>query len=111
MILILSILVLASACGTKKKDISFTGLDPNRYYHVEIFKGDNLKLYGRWRYLYAKDGVNGTTLNPTYDYLEFIHIGIYSRLIDNQILDIGLSVLEEIVAFGTANRFRPIDPR
>ena len=99
-------LIILSSCK-KDTNISPTGIDPTKYYNNEIFNKQNTKIYGRWKYLYATGGNSGDTVDPTYDYIEFVHFGIYARLIDNNLLDMGQVIIIEQDASVTLIDFKP----
>ena len=68
-------------------------ISSTKYYPTEIFTDSNLRLYGRWQFLYILEyagviGGSGKT-NPSYDYLEFKKYGIYGKVKDNRLIETG----------------------
>jgi hypothetical protein len=93
-ILILGYFLLTISCSKNSNEILISDVvNRDRYYNDEIFNNQNLAIYGRWQYLYAFGGFAGTTIEPTYDYLEFVSFGIYGRIKNDQIMDIGKVVI------------------
>ena len=90
-VLIIGSLLLMLACEKSVVEVSINDVvKQNQYYANEIFADQNLKVYGRWKLLYTTGGFAGSTTKPTSDYyLEFIQYGIYGKINDNQVTEIG----------------------
>ena len=90
-VLIIGSLLLMLACEKSVVEVSINdAVKQNQYYANEIFADQNLKVYGRWKLLYTTGGFAGSTTKPTSDYyLEFIQYGIYGKINDNQVKEIG----------------------
>jgi len=89
-IVFISILILTTTC---EKDINFLISDlvsQNRYYDNEIFTDQNLRIYGKWKFLYSFGGIGGSTYDPAYDFLEIVKFGIYGKIDNNKIKEIGM---------------------
>lgn len=92
----LIILMLLFSC--KKEPIKTSALlidtiPGTKYYEAEIFADSNLKLYGKWQFLYIYNdaGIAGGPgkVIPTYDYLEIKKYGIYGMVKDNKLIETG----------------------
>ena len=66
-----------------------------QYYDNEIFNEQNQKIYGKWAYLYKFGGIGGIKYESTYDYLEIVKFGIYGRITDNKINEIGRLIINK----------------
>jgi len=90
-VLIICALLLIIACEKGVVEVSINdAVKQNQYYANEIFADQNLKVYGRWKLLFTTGGFAGSTTTPTSDYyLEFIQYGIYGKINDNQVKEIG----------------------
>jgi hypothetical protein len=68
-------------------------ISSTNYYKTEIFSNSNLRLYGRWKFLYIYDDagivIGPGRINPTYDYLEIKKYGIYGKVKDNKLIETG----------------------
>ena len=62
----------------------------NQYYANEIFATQNLKVYGKWKLIYPSGWFAGTIIQPASDYyMEFVRFGVYGKIKDNQVTEIG----------------------
>ncbi|HZK96389.1 MAG TPA: hypothetical protein VFC67_19470 [Prolixibacteraceae bacterium] len=88
---IIGSLLLMVACEKNVVEVSINdAVKQDQYYANEIFDTQNLNVYGKWKLLYTMGGIAGSTTKPTSDYyLEFIPFGIYGKINDNQVTEIG----------------------
>jgi len=84
-------LLLMVACEKNIDEVTIKDVvKQNQYYANEIFAPQNLKVYGTWKLLYTTGGLAGSTTKPTSDFhLEFIPFGIYGKINDNLVTEIG----------------------
>jgi len=66
-----------------------------QYYDNEIFNEKSQKIYGKWKYLYRYGGIGGIKYEPGYDYLEVVKFGIYGKITDNKIKEIGRLIINK----------------
>lgn len=66
-----------------------------RYYENEIFNEQSQKLYGKWEFLYIIGGMRGVKVEPGYDYLEVVQYGIYGRIRDSKVIEIGRLIINK----------------
>jgi hypothetical protein len=88
--LFITLFLLTTTC---EKDINFLISDlvsQNRYYDNEIFTDQNLRIYGKWKFLYSFGGIGGSTYDPAYDFLEIVKFGIYGIIDNNKVKEIGM---------------------
>lgn len=88
--IVCSLLIILS-CKKEGDRILITNLvKQNQYYENEIFSTQNQKIYGQWELLYTYGGIAGSKIMPTSDYaMEFIPFGIYGKVKNNEITEIG----------------------
>ena len=80
-----------------------------QYYADEIFNEQNQKIYGKWEYLYKIDRIGGEKIEPGYDYLEVVKFGIYGRITDKMVFDLGRLLIKKQDDNGTIIDFLPED--
>jgi len=104
-------LLLMLACEKNVVEVSIDdAVKQNQYYANEIFDAQNLKVYGKWQLLYTTGGIAGSMTKPTSDFhLEFIPFGIYGKIIDNQVTEIGKIVIDSQDNSATVIDFIPDD--
>lgn len=95
--LILSVLVLSFlfACkkSTDKIEIS-DHVSKTQYYDNEIFNEQNQNIYGKWEYFYNSGISAGVDIKPGYVYLEVVRYGIYGKITENTIKEIGKLIIK-----------------
>jgi hypothetical protein len=106
-ILILIPLVVLISCKNEDEISISDMVNQNRYYDSEIFTNQNLKIYGQWQFLYSYGGFGGWTIDPSYDYIEFVNFGIYGKIHQNQIEELGKII---IVSQDSLNTIIALDP-
>jgi len=90
-LLVMFILSLIFIACEKDSNILISDLViQNQYYDNEIFTDQNLRIYGKWEFLYSFGGIGGSTYDPTYDFLEIVKFGIYGRIDNNNVKEIGM---------------------
>lgn len=84
-------LLLMLACEKSVVEVSINEVvKQNQYYANEIFEPQNLKVYGKWQLIYPSGWFAGTTIKPASDYyMEFVRFGVYGKIKDNQVTEIG----------------------
>lgn len=104
-------LLLIFSCKKETAKISIIDIvKQNQYSETEIFADQNLKIYGRWHLLYTCGGIGGSTTYPEHDYyLEFVKFGIYGKIADNQIKEIGKIIINKQDNTQTIIDFSPDD--
>ena len=80
-----------------------------QYYADEILNEQNQKIYGKWEYLYKIDRIGGEKIEPGYDYLEVVKFGIYGRITDKKVFDLGRLLIKKQDDNGTIIDFLPED--
>ncbi len=92
----LIILLLLFSCqkeSVKTPALLIDAIPGTKYYQTEIFSADNLKLYGKWQFLYVYNdaGIAGGPgkVNATYDCLEIKEYGVYGMVKDNKLIETG----------------------
>lgn len=85
------LLIITFSCEKEEEPISIANqVKQAQYYESEIFSPNNQKIYGRWELLYSYGGIAGSKVLPTSNYrIEFIPYGIYGKIKDNEITEIG----------------------
>jgi len=108
---IFGFLFLTFSCEKEIDRISIVDLvKQNQYYENEVFNSQNLKIYGKWQLLYTNGGFGGSTIYPEHDYsIEFERFGIYGKITDNQIKEIGKIVITKQDNIETIINFLPDD--
>jgi hypothetical protein len=90
---LLLICVIQILSCNKKSDTDSTllidSVSTTKYYSGEILKYNNIRLYGKWKYIKMCGGLVGGCYPPTFDYLEIKSFGIYGLIKDNQVIQIG----------------------
>jgi hypothetical protein len=90
-LLVMFILSLIFIACEKDSNILISDLViQNQYYDNEIFTDQNLRIYGKWEFLYSFGGIGGSTYDPTYDFLEIVKFGIYGIIDNNNVREIGM---------------------
>lgn len=107
-------LLLMFSCSNDYLNTSLLDSIPSaKYYSNEIFKGDYLRLYGRWQfsYIYADAGIvaGPGKIGPTYDYLEIKRYGIYGKIKDNIVIESGKIVVTKQDNSQLQIKFEPED--
>ena len=92
-ILILIPLHVLISCKNEDEISISDMVNQNRYYASEVFNNQNLKIYGQWQFLYSTGGYGGWTVDPTYDYIQFVKFGIYGKINHNQIEELGKIII------------------
>ena len=92
--ILISILLFSCNNETVNTSVLLTDtISSIKYYQTEIFTDNNLRLYGRWQFLYIFDDagiIEGPgKINPNYDYLEIKKYGIYGKVKDNKLIETG----------------------
>jgi len=84
-------LLITLSCEKEVERVSIAdSVKQSQYYESEIFSTQNQKIYGHWELLYSYGGLAGSKTMPTSDYsMEFIPYGIYGKIKDNEITEIG----------------------
>jgi hypothetical protein len=88
-ITITGIILIIMSCDKDEVTLISDLVKQDRYYQSEIFSDQNIKIYGKWEFLYAYGGIGGTTHEPSFDYLEIVKYGIYGIINNNKIKEIG----------------------
>ena len=84
------ILVGLLSCDKENNIKSQLGsMKSDQYYSVEIFQGNYLKIYGKWKLYKISGGFSGIGYAPDYDYLEIKSIGIYGLIRNNILFEYG----------------------
>ena len=107
----MSFLLLMLSCEKNVVEVSINDVvKQNQYYANEIFDTQNLKVYGRWKLLYTSGGFAGTIIKPASDFhLQFIPFGIYGKINDNQVTEIGKIIISKQDNSATVIDFFPDD--
>jgi hypothetical protein len=93
--LFIMVLPFLFSCENAKEKISISDqVSKNRYYPNEIFNEHNQNIYGKWEYLFNSGSSQGVDVRPGYLYLEIVRYGIYGKIADNSIKEIGKLILE-----------------
>jgi len=83
-------LLLTISCEKELEIISISEIvDQDRYYEDEIFRDEDLKIYGTWESMYSYGGFAGTYYEPSFDYLEVVKYGIYGIINNNEVQQLG----------------------
>lgn len=96
-------ILLLFSCQKESNEISITSINrisKNYYYSSEIFTGQHIKLYGKWKFYYIFDnaGIAGGPgkIDPTYDFLEFKKHGIYGKVKEGKLVEVGkIEIVEQ----------------
>jgi len=104
-------LLLMLACEKSVVEVSINdAVKQNQYYANEIFDTQNLKVYGKWQLLYTSGGFAGTIIKPASDvHLQFIPFGIYGKIKDNKVTEIGKIIISKQDNSATVIDFTPDD--
>ena len=104
-------LLLMLSCEKNVDVVSINdAVKQNQYYANEIFEPQNLKVYGKWQLLYTSGGFAGTIIKPASDvHLQFIPFGIYGKINDNQVKEIGKIIISKQDNSATVIDFFPDD--
>jgi len=88
--IVCSLLIMLS-CKKEEERISIADqVKQTQYYENEIFSTQNQKIYGTWELLYTYGGIAGSKTMPTSLYaMEFMPYGIYGKIRDDEIMEIG----------------------
>ena len=79
------------ACEKREDKILISDLvSKTQYYDYEIFNEENLKIYGKWKFI--SGGFVGKS-DPGYEYLEVIPFGIYGLITNNEVKEYGQIVV------------------
>jgi hypothetical protein len=107
-LLIISLSFILASCEKKEDKILIADqIIKTKYYDSEIFSETNLLIYGKWEFLYITGGLAGERLKPYYEYLEVVKYGIYGRITDNKIIEIGKLIVDNHNNSGTVISFFP----
>lgn len=84
-------LLITLSCEKEVERVSIAdSVKQSQYYESEIFSTQNQKIYGQWELLYTYGGIAGSKTMPTSYYaMEFIPYGIYGKIKDDEIMEIG----------------------
>jgi hypothetical protein len=93
--LTLTLLCLVACEKSADKILISDQVSKTQYYDNEIFNEQSQKIYGKWEYLYKLGGIAGVKIEPGYDYLEVVKFGIYGRIKDNNIKEIGRLIINK----------------
>lgn len=89
-------IVLMGACDRddKKKPSHLDKIESARYYDREIFTGQDLKIYGKWKLFDISGGIKGNRHDLNFEYLEIKKYGIYGFIGGGRLLEFGKIALE-----------------
>jgi len=104
-------LLLMLACEKSVVEVSINDVvKQNQYYGNEIFAPQNLKVYGKWQLLYTSGVIGGSIIRPASDvHLQFIPFGIYGKINDNKVTEIGKIIISKQDNSATVIDFFPDD--
>ena len=86
----ITLLLLITSCEKEEEKIKISDIvTRNRYYESEMLQEKDLKLYGKWEFLYSYGGMGRTYIEPWFDYLEIVKYGIYGFIDDDDIVEVG----------------------
>jgi len=87
LIVIITAIFYLIACEKREDKILISDLvSKTQYYDYEIFNEENLKIYGKWKFIYG--GFVGKS-ETGYEYLEVIPFGIYGLITNNEVKEYG----------------------
>jgi len=90
-VLITIVSISLIACEKREDKILISDLvSKTQYYDYEIFNEENLKIYGKWKFISAS--FVGKS-EPGYEYLEVIPFGIYGLITNNEVKEYGQIVV------------------
>ena len=104
-------LLLMVACEKNIDEVTIKDVvKQNQYYANEIFAPQNLKVYGNWQLLYTSGVIGGSIIRPASDvHLQFIPFGIYGKINDNKVTEIGKIIISKQDNSATVIDFFPDD--
>ena len=88
-LLFICLIIMTIACEKDNTILISDLVSPDRYYDTEIFSEQNLKIYGKWEFLYKFGGIGGSYYDPAYDFLEIVRYGIYGMIYNDEIKQLG----------------------